>query len=136
VVRNVRYLVSNGQHRITVRLVPESLGELHLEVQSSGGQTSVRLVSANPMVRGALEAQTPELKNALAREGLQVGSLEIASTLGQAAHSGSQSGFTTYHDAPPRPGWDFSRLYQGGSSDPAQTVRRGAAHQGVLDLLV
>jgi flagellar hook-length control protein FliK len=136
VVRNVRYLVSNGQHRITVRLVPESLGELHLEVQSSGGQTSVRLVSANPMVRGALEAQTPELKDALAREGLQIGTLEIASTLGQAAHSGSQPGFTAYHDVPPRPGWDFSRLYQGGASDTAQTVRRGAAHQGVLDLLV
>ncbi len=50
-VKSVRYLVHQGGTTLRVRLIPESLGEMHIEVRSQGDDVSVRLVSANPVVR-------------------------------------------------------------------------------------
>lgn len=135
VVKNVRYLVSKGQQSVTVRLVPASLGELHVEVQNNGGELAVRLVSANPAVRDTLQSQAPLLKEALSKEGLHVNNLEIAASMGQTANSGSQPGYTAQQDLAARPVWNVGRGYQGQTSSAADpVVRRTAVHQGALDV--
>jgi flagellar hook-length control protein FliK len=69
-VKSVRYLTSQETRTLVVRLEPESLGELRLDVTSSESALSVRLAAANPMVREALEGQLHVLREALSREGM------------------------------------------------------------------
>jgi len=78
-VRGVRYLVTRNEKTLTLRLVPESLGELRLEVTSSVGDTvNVRLISANPAVRAVLGGELPELRALLAREGIGVSQVSVS----------------------------------------------------------
>lgn len=79
VVRHVRLSSSDGTQTWTVRLVPESLGELRVEVSSVDSQVSVRLLTPSGEVRDRLEGQIHRLHEALAREGIEVTRVVVAS---------------------------------------------------------
>ncbi len=89
-VKQVRYLEANGRTTVTVRLIPESLGEMRIEIQSTGNEMTVRLVSASPLVREALEAQAAGLREVLGRNGADVGKVEISNGLASNADPGGQ----------------------------------------------
>ena len=134
VVRSVRLMVHDGQKTLTVRLIPPSLGELHLEVTSVRDSLHVRLMSSNPVVRDALERQLTTLRDTLARSGVEASSVTVSSgsTLGQASHnlfSGShQDGAAAHSTAESDPG-----------HNPAagqESSRRSPAHQGLIDVFV
>ena len=80
-VRSVRYLVTRGGRTLTVRLVPESLGELHLEVTSAKEGLFVRLVSANPAVREFLSEGLHNLRVALAESGVKVADVLVTADM-------------------------------------------------------
>src|SRR5690606_16307264 len=67
-VKSVRYLAGRGEETMTVRLVPESLGELRVVVRSTEQALDVQLSAANASVRDSLEQQLPALRDALARD--------------------------------------------------------------------
>lgn len=91
-VRSVRHFAGGGEETITVRLIPESLGELRIHVRLGAGELEVRLVSANPLVREALEGQLSGLRDAFAREGLDVTRVTVSTNTAWDAASGGQSG--------------------------------------------
>jgi hypothetical protein len=68
-LKSVRYLASQGERTMRVRLIPESLGELRLEVTASGSAITVRMASANPAVREVLEGNLQGLRDALSQDG-------------------------------------------------------------------
>lgn len=77
-VRSVRLLTrQDGHQSVSVRLVPESLGELRLEVERSGDTLTVRMTSANPVVREALESQARQMQQALMRDGVETVRVEV-----------------------------------------------------------
>lgn len=80
-VKCIRYLVSQGQRTLQVRLIPESLGELRLSVTTSGDTVSVQFVSPNAAVREVLEAQVAGLREALARDGIDMAKVTVSSDL-------------------------------------------------------
>ncbi|MCC6143158.1 MAG: flagellar hook-length control protein FliK [Candidatus Hydrogenedentes bacterium] len=139
-VKVVRLMVQEGEQRVTLRLVPEHLGELRIEVRSHGDQVSVKMLSANASVRDALEAQLHGLREAFAREGLSVQRVEV--TPGAPALQTSAGGGQAGREAAYQPG---NRGQQG--SQPGQqtsypqpssyTPRRAAtAHLGSLNVFV
>ncbi len=91
VVKAVRYLATRQGKTMTVRLVPESLGELRLEVVSRDELVYVRLLSTNQGVRNALESNSHILRQALAREGLDIGSLVVATDTNTSSNAGGKS---------------------------------------------
>ncbi len=134
-VRNVRYLVDRNGHVMSVRLVPESLGELHIQVQTRGDEMTVRLVSSNPLVRDALEDQMAGLRQALTRPGGPVPEVQVAAHMGQSFSPGGdtrqdqgQGGSATRYD--PTPPVDAAT--GAGKSSPKE--RQG--QDGSLNLLV
>lgn len=92
-VRAVRVLANEGEHSMTVRLVPESLGELKLTVRTAGDSVHVHVVAASVAVRDALDGQMQGLRDALSREGIDLARVTVGSdTPGQhasARHSGA-----------------------------------------------
>lgn len=103
---------------MTVRLVPEHLGELKLDVTSSGDVLSVRVASASAPVRQAIESQLHVLREALARDGFDQLRMTVTSSQnGSADGDTSHSGFGPYSR-----GSDFG---SGQSQPDAAPLRNG-----------
>jgi flagellar hook-length control protein FliK len=92
-LRSVRYMARNGEHRMTLRLIPESLGEVHIEVLSTKEALTVKLVSDSAVVRDAMESQAHLLRDSLSQEGLDVKNISISE------ESGSGRGASNQRDA-------------------------------------
>lgn len=137
-LRGVRYVIAEGSNTITVKLVPASLGEMHIEVRTEGNDTSIRLVSANAAVRDTLQSQAQGLREALSREGIGVTKLEISASLGNTASQGSFSGQqASQQGTPTRAPASFSRTYTETTPQktaPIQSSNR--AHTGSLNVFI
>lgn len=68
--QQIHLMQQEGARTMRLRLVPENLGELQIEIQGTGDAMKVRLISGNPAVRDALESQMGELKDAMQKQGL------------------------------------------------------------------
>ncbi|MBP8129599.1 MAG: flagellar hook-length control protein FliK [Candidatus Hydrogenedentes bacterium] len=136
-VRNVRILAGSGETSLTVRLVPESLGEMRIEVHATGDGLAVRMASASPAVRGALEAQAQSLRDALQRDGVDVSHIEVAADLARqggqrpADDGKAQRPFLLNRPDTAYRGWRYER-----AADDASPLRRASRHQGMVDLFV
>ena len=136
-VKNVRYLISQGGKTMKIRLIPESLGELRLEINSSQGLMNVRLASANPIVREAIEGQIQILQQAFAREGIEIANVTVSADM--PSSGGSPSGNfgrpTTGFQNTSRPdGSPDSKQYNGEHRQFAQG-RQYRPQRGGLDVL-
>ncbi|MBN2309309.1 MAG: flagellar hook-length control protein FliK [Candidatus Hydrogenedentes bacterium] len=136
-LKSVRYLASNGQKTVIVRLQPESLGELRLDVTSSDGGLSVRIASANPAVREALESQMHGLRESLAESDLDATKVTVSIEMDG---GGSATG---------QPRQSVLEFGEWGRGKPWQAVHYGeiepelesdrawvSPHAGTLDVLV
>jgi hypothetical protein len=140
-VKGVRYLIREGGQTMTVRLVPESLGELRLDVTQdiNRGGISVQLASNSSAVRGLLESHAHGLRDQLTQDGITVSRITISPDAGASqARSGTYQQRSWNEQAP---GW------RGNSPSPANyskaltqpqgpAVRRVAMHTGALNVFV
>lgn len=135
-VRGVRYLLARGERTLTVRLIPESLGELRIEIHAKGDELSIRLASMNPVVRDTLEQQTGSLREALMRGGIDAGKVEISAHLGHhAGNNGAPSREAGAENLPHR-GMTYARdSYSSPASGTVASPRR-AVHEGILNVFV
>jgi flagellar hook-length control protein FliK len=69
----------DGQHEAELRLNPGSLGAVQVWIGVEGGQAQVRFTADLGSTRDALQAALPDLAQALAREGLQLGGADVQS---------------------------------------------------------
>lgn len=114
-VRAVRVLAGDGERSLTVRLVPEHLGELKLTVRTVGETVQVHVASASAAVRDVFEGQSQGLRDALGREGIDLSRVTVsADSAGQQA-SARQSGGEGF-----RPG-----ALGAASTGPATTAQPG-----------
>lgn len=136
-IKGVRYLVSGGQESITVRLVPASLGELHLTVKVGDAGLEIELRSASATVRAALEMQLPGLREALAREGIDVAQVTLSESANTEVSAGASERGTHGSEASSR-SRSTASAYRNAEPDPGSTSRRKATttHAGTLDLFV
>lgn len=134
-VRGVKYLVREGGDTVTVRLVPESLGEVRFDVTRNQDTVSVRLVSANPAVRTVLESQVHGLRDQLTQDGFSVSQIVVTA---DAASSNSQGGQWGNAWSDQTPAWRNSDAASSFNTARNQTyetpARRGAQHNGALDV--
>ncbi|MDQ1255898.1 MAG: flagellar hook-length control protein FliK, partial [Candidatus Hydrogenedentes bacterium] len=130
-VRSVRYLVTNEETAMTVRLIPPSLGELRLHVTTSGDVVNVHIVSASPAVRDALNGDLAALREALNRGGIGIGQMSVSAGMTRDSGHGS----TPYTQS----GLDAAVAARRAQAVPAVAAvlqQRGAGHQGTLNLFM
>ena len=120
-----------------MRLVPESLGEVHVSVKVVDAGLEIELKSASATVRAAIEAHLPGLREALAREGIEVVRVVLSEPAGTnvptgASHRGGQGSDGT---SPSRPN---ASAYRNAEPEAGSATgrRKTTAHAGSLDLLV
>ena len=132
-VRSVQYLVGHGEQSLRVRLVPASLGELHVMVTTSDdGGLNVQLSSAHHAVRETLDGQLSGLRDALARDGIEVGRITVS------PHMGTDTGSMPSGDRQPA-GQPWRSGREDGEGYPHSgehgSRQRQFVHEGALDLL-
>ncbi|MBI5095111.1 MAG: flagellar hook-length control protein FliK [Candidatus Hydrogenedentes bacterium] len=136
-VKSVRYMVANGEKTISVRLVPESLGELRLEVTSNDNSVTVRMASANPAVREALQGQIHGLREALSRDGITVAQATVSAQMSSDhASKGFAGRQTPYFSQGVTPPWRSGDLPGAGTERWISEQPKVRAHAGVLNLFV
>ncbi len=136
-VKTVRYLAGRNEEVVTVRLVPRSLGELHIAVRSTGQSIEVVITAATHAARDAIEAQLPGLREALVRDGGDVKNVTIqTSTAGDQGpgHFGPGNSATSGHAA--RTGMKFTGDHAEPQADSRASPRGSAGHEGTLNMFV
>ncbi|MCH8204155.1 MAG: flagellar hook-length control protein FliK [Candidatus Hydrogenedentes bacterium] len=136
-VKTVRYLAGRHEDVVTVRLVPRSLGELHIAVRSTGESIDVVITAATHAAREAIEALLPGLREALVRDGGEVKNVTIqTSTAGDTApgHFGPGHSATSGHAA--RTALKFTGDQADPQADPRASPRGSAGHEGSLNMFV
>lgn len=98
-----------GQHTIHLKLHPEELGDVKISMTVNKDHAELVMLSNHGQVRSALEAALPQLRQALADNGIQLGNSQV----GHDAASGQQSAFSSYQ--PPEP--------------PSVTLTQGEVHE-------
>ncbi len=68
----------NGIHNAELRLHPQDLGALQLNIRMSQEQAQLHIVSDNHHVRAALEAAMPQLRTSLAEAGIELNQSSVS----------------------------------------------------------
>lgn len=69
----------NGQQNAELRLHPEDLGAIQISLKLNNDQAQLNMVSGHSHVRAALEAALPQLRTALAENGINLGESQVSS---------------------------------------------------------
>ncbi|MFO7975981.1 MAG: flagellar hook-length control protein FliK [Candidatus Hydrogenedentota bacterium] len=136
-VKSVRYLAFEGEKSLRVRLVPESLGEVRVELVSVRNELHLKLVSGNGAVREAMEQGSQMLRNVLARDGVNIVRVTVTPDGGVSDGSGSFSGKgATDGNAQyaSRDGGQWDRPYGGDQRASDRRSARPPYHEGLLSL--
>lgn len=77
IVENVRVSVLDEASSIEMRLNPENLGKVYVNITSKEGTVSAQFTASNDAVREALESQIITLKENLSQAGVKVDAVEV-----------------------------------------------------------
>lgn len=94
VQRGLASLMRSSTGEMTLRLTPERLGELKIEIKRSGEQLSVRLTTQNAEASELLRAGTDELTQLLRMKGVDLERLEVDQ---QQTHEGQDQSRDEHH---------------------------------------
>jgi flagellar hook-length control protein FliK len=70
-------VVRSGVTELRIQMRPESLGEVKLRIRIEGDVVFARIQVENPQVKQIVESNMQQLKDSLAQQNLQTGSLEV-----------------------------------------------------------
>jgi flagellar hook-length control protein FliK len=107
------WMVGRQEQRVELVLNPPQLGRVEVSLSLNGDQATAQFLSANPVVREALESAMPRLREMLADGGI---------TLGQ-THVGSDSSGQTANQ---RENGDNRSSFGGGNALSDTTIRAGS----------
>ncbi|MDA8429064.1 MAG: flagellar hook-length control protein FliK [Geobacteraceae bacterium] len=90
--RLVNHETKPGSEQIVLRLSPEHLGELKVNLNLEGQRLKVEIVAENKMVRDSLMQHTDALKESLSRQNIKMDSFEVTTGGNGAGDSGRGQG--------------------------------------------
>jgi len=115
-----------GAHSARLKLHPEHLGELNVEINIEDGNAQVWFGTTTSQARDAIEGSLPRLRELFADQGIQLTRTQVDAGGAQAGNSGfgqerrMNSGAEAWNDAP---AWQRGRV--GTSAEPAGGIAAG-----------
>lgn len=119
IVREARIMTQQGKTVVNMKLEPDSLGSVTLQVSSEGGKISAQFNVKTADARAYLEASVPQMKQMLETNGVTVSHLNVSLSGGGDLQSGHQS----FGYQPRRQRAGYSKYY---SSQAAVTTAAAA----------
>jgi flagellar hook-length control protein FliK len=124
----IQWLVGQKVQGAQVKLNPANLGPMEVRIQMNNDQASIQFTAHHAVVREALEAALPRLREMLEASGVQLVDVDVS---GQQSFAGRQQAA----DEQERPYW--ANGFDGAESDPeirVQTPLTAFSGSGRLDL--
>lgn len=94
--QQLSYFSRNNIHNAEIRLHPEELGSLQINLRLNNDQAQLHFVTGNHQVRAALEAAMPHLRTSLAESGINLGESGVGSNASFSWNMFSQSGSSSH----------------------------------------
>jgi flagellar hook-length control protein FliK len=106
VTRGVSALLAQGPGSITLRMVPEDLGQLRVHMSMKDGSLSLRFETGNGAARELLDSAVADLRSTLEARGLSVERLSVTidPSLAEPANARTHTGTDRTHDTDAREG--------------------------------
>ncbi|MBK1694235.1 hypothetical protein CKO09_05710, partial [Chromatium weissei] len=74
----VKWLVQTNANSVELKLHPANLGAIDVRVTMEAEKAHIQFLSSNSIVRDVLEAALPRLRDSLAQDGLQLGTVSVS----------------------------------------------------------
>ncbi|PID25573.1 flagellar hook-length control protein FliK [Sporosarcina sp. P7] len=84
---------TNGMNRISVKLYPEHLGQIRIELLEINGVMTARILASTAMAREMLDSQMHQLRQAFNQQNLQVDRIDLSQTLQDPSKSDREQAF-------------------------------------------
>jgi len=90
--QQVMMFSSQGKQTAELRLHPQDLGSIQISLKIEDNQAQIHFVSGHSQVRAAIESAMPELRTALADNGISLGQSSVGSDASQWQQANQQAG--------------------------------------------
>jgi flagellar hook-length control protein FliK len=137
--RLVNHDLKAGNDQIVLRLSPENLGDLKLNLSMDGQRLKIEIVADNHMVRDALLQNTGSLKESLARQNISMESFDVTTGGRGAGNSGQgqqQSDWRGFAQQKQQNAWMSSGGYRlpEATTVPGQSAYQTPSQHAMVDL--
>ncbi|MGY8525672.1 flagellar hook-length control protein FliK [Paracidovorax citrulli] len=127
-------LTTQGNHTAELQLNPPDLGPLKIVLNVADDRAQAQFVSSHASVRAAIEAALPQLRNALADTGIQLGQTSVGAEQHFAGQAGQQQQQNGQRGS--GPAWNALAGSETVTDAPAVTVTASRQPQGEVDTFV
>lgn len=138
-IHRASVFVREGSSEMRLQLIPESLGRVTMRIAVEHGNVTARFTVANEQVKNLIEAQLPQLRQALEEQGLHMDSFSVSCQLGGEERPWPGQEQVTPRDWTPGGEGDRAEKAYESSERSAALVHRGTGiwgAEGVIDALV
>lgn len=82
-----------GSNRMLIKLYPEHLGQIRIELHESNGVMTARILASTALAKGMLESQLHQLKHAFNQQSLQVERIDITQSIQESSRNEREQSF-------------------------------------------
>ncbi|WP_158233770.1 flagellar hook-length control protein FliK [Sporosarcina sp. P3] len=93
VLNRANFGQTNGMNRISIKLYPEHLGQVRIELLEVNGVMTARILASTAMAREMLDSQMHQLRHAFNQQNLQVDRIDLSQTLQDPSKSDREQAF-------------------------------------------
>lgn len=93
VLNRANFGQTNGMNRISIKLYPEHLGQIRIELLEVNGVMTARILASTAMAREMLDSQMHQLRQAFNQQNLQVDRIDLSQTLQDPSKSDREQAF-------------------------------------------
>ncbi|ARD49299.1 flagellar hook-length control protein FliK [Sporosarcina sp. P33] len=93
VLNRANFGQTNGMNRLSVKLYPEHLGQIRIELLEVNGVMTARILASTAMAREMLDSQMHQLRHAFNQQNLQVDRIDLSQTIQDPSKSDREQAF-------------------------------------------
>ncbi|PIC97174.1 hypothetical protein CSV69_02920 [Sporosarcina sp. P26b] len=93
VLNRANFGQTNGMNRISIKLYPEHLGQIRIELLEVNGVMTARILASTAMAREMLDSQMHQLRHAFNQQNLQMDRIDLSQTLQDPSKSDREQAF-------------------------------------------
>lgn len=86
----------NGTNRLLIKLYPEHLGQVRIELVQTNGIMTARILASTALGKEMLDSQLNQLRNAFVQQNLQVDRIDVSQTLQDTSRNDKDNAFNQH----------------------------------------
>lgn len=88
----------NGSNRMLIKLYPEQLGQIRIELLETNGVITARILASTALAKGMLDSQLHQLKHAFTNQNIQVDRIDIAQSIQESSRNDREQPFNEHFE--------------------------------------